>query len=39
MAAIKKTGARVVRWFRQYQEKNRAPYRWHEHSLYDAEHS
>jgi len=34
--AVKKTGTRLVRWFKALQEKNRPPYRWHEHSLYDA---
>jgi hypothetical protein len=36
MAAIKKTGTRLARWFKAAREKNRPPYRWYEHSLYDA---
>jgi hypothetical protein len=36
MAAIKRTGTRFARWFKKFQEKNRPPYRWHEHSPYDA---
>jgi len=34
--AVKNTGTRVVRWFKALQEKNRPPYRWYEHGLYDA---
>jgi hypothetical protein len=34
--AVKSTGMRVPRWFKALQEKNRPPYRWYEHSLYDA---
>ena len=34
--AVKNTGTRVVRWFKALREKNRPPYRWYEHSLYDA---
>ena len=34
--AAKNTGLRVVRWFKALREKNRPPYRWYEHSLYDA---
>ena len=30
------TGARVVRWFKTVRERNRSPYRWYEHSFYDA---
>jgi hypothetical protein len=33
---IKKTGTRFARWFNTYREKNRPPYRWYEHGLYDA---
>jgi hypothetical protein len=36
MATIKKIGTRVGRWFKAFHEKNRPPYRWYEHSLYDA---
>jgi hypothetical protein len=36
MAAMKKTGTRFVGWFKKFREKNRPPYRWYEHSLYDA---
>jgi hypothetical protein len=36
MTAIKKTGARFVHWVKAFQKKNRPPYRWYEHSLYDA---
>ncbi len=35
-AAIKRTSARFTRWFKAFREKNRPPYRWYEHSLYDA---
>jgi len=34
--AVKSTGKRVAQWFKALQEKNRPPYRWYEHSLYDA---
>jgi hypothetical protein len=34
--SMKKTGTRLARWFNTYREKNRPPYRWYEHSLYDA---
>ena len=27
---IKKTGSRIGRWFNQFREKNRSPYRWYE---------
>jgi hypothetical protein len=33
---VKNAGGRVVRWFKALQEKNRPPYLWYEHSLYDA---
>jgi hypothetical protein len=36
MAAIKKTGTRLARWFKAVREKNQPPYRWYEHSLYNA---
>jgi hypothetical protein len=36
MTAIKKTGTRLTRWFKQFREKNRPPHRWYEHSMYDA---
>jgi hypothetical protein len=36
MTAIKKTGTRLIRWFKQFREKNRPPRRWYEHSMYDA---
>ena len=35
-AAVKKSGKHFVRWFRKFQDKNRPPYRWYEHSYYDA---
>ncbi len=34
--AMKKTGRRFAQWFKTLREKNRPPYRWYEHSLYDA---
>lgn len=27
---FKKTGSRIGRWFKQFREKNRSPYRWYE---------
>jgi hypothetical protein len=36
MSAIKRTGTRLSRWFKQFRENNRPPHRWYEHSLYDA---
>jgi hypothetical protein len=36
MTAVKKTGKRFARWFKAFREKNRPPYRYYEHSLYDA---
>jgi hypothetical protein len=36
MAATKKIGRRLVRWFKTFREQNRPPYKYHEHSLYDA---
>jgi hypothetical protein len=36
MAATKKIGKRFVRWFKTFREQNRPPYKYHEHSLYDA---
>ncbi len=35
-AAMKKTRTRLVRWFKSFHEKNWPPYRYYEHSLYDA---
>ena len=34
--AIKKTGARFRQWLKTFRENNRPPYRWYEHSYYDA---
>jgi hypothetical protein len=34
--AMKKTGRRFAQWFKTFREKNPPPYRWYEHSLYDA---
>jgi hypothetical protein len=36
MAATRKIGKRFARWFRAFGEQNRPPYKYHEHSLYDA---
>lgn len=36
MTAMKQTGTRFVGWFKTFREKNRQPYRYHEHSMYDA---
>ena len=36
MAATKKIGKRLARWFKTFREQNRPPYKYHEHSLYDA---
>jgi hypothetical protein len=36
MAIIKKMGTGLAGWFKAFREKNRSPYRWYEHSLYDA---
>jgi hypothetical protein len=32
-ALIKKTGSRIGRWFKQFREKNRPPYRWYDHDI------
>jgi len=32
MAAIKKTGMRLARWFKALSEKNRPPCHWYEHN-------
>jgi hypothetical protein len=29
-ALVKKTGSRVVRWVKQFTQKNKTPYRWYE---------
>jgi hypothetical protein len=34
--AMEKTGTRLAQWFKTFREKNRSPYHWYEHSLYDA---
>jgi hypothetical protein len=38
MTGIKKTGARVARWFKSLKGKNRTARRWHEHDhqIYNA---
>lgn len=36
MTAVKQTGKRFARWFKTFRDKNRPPYRYYEHSLYDA---
>jgi hypothetical protein len=36
MAGTKQIGKRLTRWFKTFHEKNRPPYRYYEHSLYDA---
>jgi hypothetical protein len=36
MSAAKKMPTQLVRWFKTFREKNQPPYRWYEHSLYDA---
>lgn len=36
MAVTKQIGKRLARWFKAFREKNRPPYRYDEHSLYDA---
>lgn len=36
VAATKKIGRRFARWFKAFREQNRPPYKYHEHSLYDA---
>ena len=30
-ALVKTTGSRMVRWFKQFREKNKPPHRWYEH--------
>jgi hypothetical protein len=30
---IKKTGSRIGRWFKEFREKNRSPYRWYENDV------
>jgi hypothetical protein len=36
MAATKRIGERLARWFKIFHEKNRPPSHYYEHSLYDA---
>jgi hypothetical protein len=36
MAATEQIRKRLARWFRTFRETDRPPYRYHEHSLYDA---
>jgi len=36
MTTVKQTGKRLTRWFKQFREQNRPPYRYYEHGLYDA---
>jgi hypothetical protein len=36
MSVTKQIGRRLARWFKTFREKNRPPYRYGEHSLYDA---
>jgi hypothetical protein len=36
MAATRKIGKQFARWFKTFREQNRPPYKYHEHSLYDA---
>ena len=36
MTTTKQISKRLARWFKTFREKNRPPYRYHEHSLYDA---
>jgi hypothetical protein len=33
-ALIKKTQWRIVRWFKEFSERNRPPYRWYEHDQF-----
>ena len=35
-ATMKKAGKRFAQWFKTFRDKNRPPYRYYEHSLYDA---
>jgi len=35
-AAVKRTSKTFVQWFKAFRDKNRPPYRYYEHSLYDA---
>ncbi len=32
-ALMKKTGSRIGRWFKEFREKNRSPYRWYENDV------
>jgi hypothetical protein len=34
MTRTKKTKSRLTRWFKQFKEKNRSPYKWYEHDCY-----
>jgi hypothetical protein len=36
MAATKRIGERLARWFKTFHEKNRPPSHYYQHSLYDA---
>ena len=33
-ALVRKTGSRLVRWFKQFKEANKSPYKWYEHDHY-----
>jgi hypothetical protein len=30
-AMITKTSSRIARWFKEFKQRNRPPYRWYEH--------
>ena len=34
MAAIKRAGSRLAKWFKTFRDRNRPPYRWHESTHY-----
>jgi hypothetical protein len=35
-AAVKESGARFVKWFKEFRQKNRPPYRWYEYDYYGS---
>jgi hypothetical protein len=33
-AFVRTTGSRMVRWFKQFREKNKPPHRWYEYDQF-----
>ena len=35
MAAVRKTGTRFARWFKDFRDTSRPPFRWYEYGIYN----